>query len=50
MKKQGGKAEVKQAQVINFQNPENNRFLAIKELMMIIWKKKLYPRSINPSP
>lgn len=32
VKKPGGKTEEKRAAVINFQNPDNNRFLAIKEL------------------
>ena len=32
VKKPGGKTEEKRAAVIDFQNPDNNRFLAIKEL------------------
>lgn len=32
VKKPGGRTETKNAVVIDFQNPENNRFLAIKEL------------------
>lgn len=32
VKKPGGKMEEKRAAVIDFQNPDNNRFLAIKEL------------------
>ncbi len=32
VKKPGGKTEIKQAAVIDFQNPNNNYFLAVKEL------------------
>ena len=32
VKKPGGKTEEKKAAVIDFQNPDNNHFLAIKEL------------------